>query len=483
MVPAIRGGREGARRAAVKPVVAALAAVALLSAAGCRSSEPAGRPPVVVILADTLRADYMGAYGFQGDVSPNLDAIAARGVVFENCVAQSPWTKPSIATLFTGLYPEVHKVLTENGQYRERATRKPETDIVSDDAATLAEQLRARGYATAGFVANPWIRAAHGYGQGFDVFNTDGAANEMPGSEIVARALRWLGERKQGEPYFLYLHLMDTHGPYRAADEHFHALAGSSAAAGDPIVLNDALFERIPPYLRVPEWTKAEDSRDVRVWRQRYAAGLRSLDAALAPLFAELQQRGEFDDALIVFTADHGEELFDHGRWDHGYTLYEHQTHVPLIVRYPGAAHAGKRVEPVVGLLDVMPTVLDVAGATIPPATQGKALTALIEGGAKVREAIFSEAVKWRPEMRSVRTTRHKLIVDEGDDTRMLFDLEADPGEKRNLATAERETTDRLLALLRLHQDANAAHSGLAGGTAEVPEDVAERLRALGYLE
>lgn len=467
----------------MRRAVTALVAVTLLSAAGCRSSEPASRPPVVVILADTLRADYMGAYGFQGDVSPNLDAVAARGVVFENCVAQSPWTKPSIATLFTGLYPEVHKVLTEDGKYRDRAARKPETDILSEDASTLAEQLRSHGYATAGFVANPWIRAAHGYGQGFDVFNTDGAANEMPASEIVTRALRWLGERKPGAPYFLYLHLMDPHGPYRAGDEHFHALAGSSAAAGDPIRLNDALFERIPPYLREPEWTQAEESRDVRVWRQRYAAGLRSLDAALAPLFAELKRREEFETALLVFTADHGEELYDHGRWDHGYSLYEHQTHVPLVVRYPGEEHAGKRVSPVVGLLDVMPTILGIAGASIPPVTQGKALSVLVEGGAASREAIFAEAVKWNPEMRSVRTTRYKLVFDEDDGTRMLFDLEADPGEKRNLATADRETTERLLALLRLHRDANAGHPGLAGGSAEVPDDVAERLRALGYLE
>ena len=455
---------------------------ALLAGAGCDRTEPPGKPPVVLIMADTLRADYVGAYGFQGDVSPHVDALAAGGVVFENCVAQSPWTKPSIATLLTGLYPEVHKVLTENGQYRDKSSRKLETDALSDDAATLAEQLKAEGYATAAFVANPWIRDGHGFGQGFDVFDTEGADNEMPGSEIVARALAWLEERDPDTPYFLYLHLMDVHGPYTAAEEHFAALAGSSAAAGPPAPLNEALYQRIPPYLRAPEWAQRPESRDVRVWRQRYAAGMRSLDAAVGSLFAQLRERGDFDDALVVFTSDHGEELYDHGRWDHGYSLFEHQVHVPLVVRFPEGRFAGKRVAPVVGLVDVMPTILDVVGAEQPKGIQGQALTPVVASGQGV-EAIFSEAVKWRPEERSVRTARHKLIVDPGDGSTMLFDLQEDPGEKRNLAAADPATTERLLALTREHAAANEAHGGLAGKAAEVPPDVAERLRSLGYLE
>lgn len=462
----------------------ALGLVAVACLAGCRSSAPPPeRVPVVLIMADTLRADYVGAYGFRGDVSPNIDALAADGVVFENCVAQAPWTKPSIASLFTGLYPEVHKVLTEEGKYRDTKARKRETDTLSDDAATLAEQLRGHGYATAAFVANPWVRAGHGYAQGFDVFNADGAANEMPGSEIVARAEAWLGERAKGEPYFLYLHLMDVHGPYRAADEHFAALADSSATDGEPILLDEVRFRQIPQYLRAAEWTKAPEARDVRVWRRRYAAGLRSLDAALAPLFETLRRRGEFDKALIVFTSDHGEELFEHGRWDHGFFLYEHQTDVPLIVRYPASRHAGRRVGPVVGLVDVMPTILDAVGANIPAGTQGRALTPLVADGSGAVDAVFAEAVKWRPEQRSVRTVRHKLIHDAKTGSLQLFDLEVDPGETRNLAAADTATVERLLQLLQAHRAGNAAHEGLVGGKAEVPDDVAERLRSLGYLE
>lgn len=473
----------------MKQVSAIVVALLCLAALSCERANEPQHPPVVIIMADTLRADYVGAYGFSGDVSPHLDGLAADGVLFRNCVSQSPWTKPSIATLMTGLYPEVHKVLTEEGKYRGRMPGGAggadlSTDALSEDAATLAEQLKASGYVTAGFVANPWIRSAHGYGQGFDVFNTEGADNEMPAKRIVARAVEWLkAQPADGPPYFLYLHFMDVHGPYTASREHFDALAGSSAESGPPVPLTEAQYGRIPPYLRAPDWAKEDGSRDVRTWRRHYAAGLRSLDAAVGELFAALRERGDLDESLVVFTADHGEELYDHGRWDHGYTLFEEQVHVPLVVRYPNAKHAGTVIEPAVGVVDVLPTILGFVGATIPPGVQGNDLAPVIAGKANAVDGIVTEAVKWRPDQRSVRTSRYKLIHDGATGRSTLYDLHDDPGERVNVADANPEVVDRLVAILRNHVAANAAHPGLEGRAADVPPDVAERLRSLGYLE
>jgi len=458
-----------------------LVVVAALMISGCTKKAEETPPPIIFVMVDTLRADYLGTYGFAGDVSPHIDALAAEGVVFDRCFAQSPWTKPSIATVHTGLYPEVHKVFTEGGKFLARGTTTIETDALSEDAVTLAEVLRSRGYATAAFVANPWVRASHGFAQGFDVYDSDGADNEMPGAEMVDRSIEWLGERKSGEPFFLYIHLMDVHGPYTAPQAHYDALAGSSAAA--PVHrLSEDHYQRIPPYLRMPAWARQQESREVAVWRQRYAAGVRWMDASVGTLFAALRERGLLDAALVIVTSDHGEALYEHRGWDHGYTAYEHQIHVPLVLRFPGGAHGGRRVGDVVGLVDVMPTLLAVAGAELPPGVQGRDLTPVLSGQ-KGSDVMFTEAIKWRPGQRVVRTAEHKLIIDRNTDELTLYDLQADPAESRDVATEDPETVDRLRAQLVAHEAANAAHGGLSGRAAEVPADVAERLRALGYLE
>jgi len=461
-------------------VALALGVVALgWVAAGCSRSAP--RPDVVLVMIDTWRADYAGAYGFPGDISPHLDALAREGVVFEHAIVPSPWTKPSIASLFTGMEPAVHRVLTEAGRYRRRNVDSPQTDALPPESVTLAEVFAAHGYDTAAFVANPWVRAEHGFAQGFAVFDAEGAANDAPGTELVERALAWLrGRSVQGAPIFLYVHLMDPHGPYDATDEDLAAVAG--AVPTGP-TLQPAEYGKIPRYLKEPAWAKSEAAADVGTWRAQYAAGVRAADRALGVLLDGLRQRGRFDETVILVTSDHGEELFDHRGWDHGTKVFEHQVRVPLVVRLPQAQHAGRRVDAVVGLIDVMPALLEWSGTPEPGGVQGVSLQRAIDGPAEATRAIVSSAVKWRPEMRSVRSQRFKYIVRGKGATPLLFDLEHDPGEQHNLAAAQPETVRQMVNALRRHDAANTAHPGLARSEVELSDDVRERLRALGYLD
>lgn len=450
-----------------------------LTCLSCTRAPKPITPPVVMIMIDTLRADYLGAYGFQGDISPNIDGLARQGVVFERCFSQSPWTKPSVATLLTGLYPSVHKVYTEEGKFHGRAIEGRATDALSKDATTLAEVLASRGYTNAAFVANPWIRAAHGFDQGFSRFDTEGADNDQLATVLVDRAKRWLDERQPGEPFFLYVHLMDVHAPYDAPQEDFEAVR-RSPSLGSSQPLQGELLARIPPYMKLPAWTKTEEGKDVLGWRGHYAAGVRFTDRAIGDLLAHLRLLGVFDSSLVIVTSDHGEELNDHGRWDHGYRVYDHQIHVPLVVRYPQGAAAGTRVKSVSRLVDVMPTVLATVGAPIPSLLQGSDLTPLLRGEDEQRISV-TEAVKWAPDLRAVRSTTHKLVYTPL--ASQLFDFTKDPRELSDVSAEQSATAARLKQQLDAYATTNRAHPGLTATQAEVPEDVQERLRSLGYME
>lgn len=455
-------------------------ALAFALLAGCKSTSPGDvHPSVVMILIDTLRADYLGTYGFQGDVSPHLDALARDGVVFEKCFSQSPWTKPSVATLFTGLYPSVHKVYTEEGKFHAKGGGNRSTDALARDAVTLAEALSDRGYSNAAFVANPWLRAAHGFDQGFVKFDTEGADNDQKATVLVDRAKQWLNQVRSDSPFFLYVHMMDVHAPYDAPQEDFEAVR-DSPSLGPSQPLEKRLFDRIPAYMKIPEWTKQPDAADVRVWRGRYAAGVRFVDRAIGDLVEHLRQTGRYDETLFVVVSDHGEELYDHGAWDHGYRVYDHQIHVPLIVRYPKSQFAGTRVAGVSRIVDLMPTVLSVAGAPLPPLLQGKDLAALV-GGADEGRVSVTEAVKWAPDMRAARSVSHKLVARGG--VQQLYDLVRDPREMEDVRTQQADVASRLAAALAAYESGNQAHPGLAATQAEVPAEVRERLRSLGYME
>lgn len=440
------------------------------------------QPSVIFVLVDTLRADYLGAYGFDGPVSPNLDRLAGESVLFEHAFAQAPWTKPSIASLFTSLAPETHRVLTHDGKFGATTGDDGSTGALPAEATTLAESFAAAGYATAAFVANPWMLREHGFAQGFDVWD-QGRAMGLPrrATGLLAAARRWLNTRDRDKPFFLYLHLMDVHGPYDASDEDWLAVRDSPGLGPDRVLTAEEQAQLRPYLLRAP-WARQEGADRLRTWRGRYAAGVHAVDRHLGRFLDGLEGSGVLDDTIVVVTADHGEELADNGGWDHGHRLYDHQLRVPLLIRLPGGAGGGHRVQEIVSLIDLMPTLLAQGRIAPPMGLQGRDLSRLLDGaGAGAGGASFAGGVKWNPELRSLRAPDWKLIADGASGAAQLFDMARDPREQHDVAAQAVAERDRLQAELDAHVRNLASRPALATESGAVSDEMKKRLEALGY--
>lgn len=420
-------------------------------------SPPARRPNVLLYVIDTLRADHLGCYGYGRRVSPGLDAFAAGATLFENARAAASWTKTSMATVLTGLPPRSH------GTHRRG-------DALSPALTTLAERLQQAGYATAGFVTNPNLAPSFGFDQGFDtyVFLTEKRVERgYVRSDVLHHdALTWLEhDRPSDRPFFLYLHSMDPHDPY--------VTAGGEQKVGTTAFMRALEQGRIPvsPVLRQQLLALYDDE-------------IAFNDAGLAALLSRLDASGLGRDTLVVVLADHGEEFFDHGWWRHGKTLFEEQLRIPLLVRWPGGWKAGVRVERPARQIDVAPTILEAVGLGADAAgLPGRGLARLAAGTAVADEpefALLDVDGRW---VESLRLGPSKLVryfsYDRPRGLEELFDLGADPLEAANIAALQPEAVAFLGALLE-----SPAFGGRPGvvGRATIDADLAERLRAVGYV-
>lgn len=467
-------------------VVAALLSYGPALAASLQggSSGPAGIPPdlreepnVVFIMVDTLRADRLSCYGYTDNQTPHVDSLARDGIRYTQMGAQASWTKPSVATQLTSLYPSSHQ-----------AIRKP--DLLPSDVLMLPEVLQERGYRTAGFANNVNVAPTFNFDQGYDeyvflepsyhFFASESSSqlavyqglrqiNErflvrgkypqyfyQPAEVVNDHVLRWLETNKDSR-FFLFVHYMDPHDPYFA-----HPFDGQGLArVADP----------------------NPDPSQAGVISNLYDGEVTYLDDHLGDLIDYLKAQGLYDDALIVLTGDHGEEFYEHGGWWHGTTLYEEQLAVPLIIKYPGGAHAGVVDDELARSLDLAPTILDVAGLAVPEVFQG--LSLLPDTDTPRAEVIFAEEDHEGNVLQSIRTAHRKLVVANEDNPRglpsvELFDLRVDPGEENNLAAGEPDTVQLLRAALdRIVAFAEA--SAVAGQTGELDAATRERLRQLGY--
>lgn len=468
-----------------------LSALALLAGCGNRAVEvptkpAAPPPPIILIVIDALRADYLGTYGFDGPVSPDLDELAQESVVFERCSSQAPWTTASMASMMTSLYPEAHGVrLAPDDPRDQRSWRDRWTRAIPETTMTLAECLRDRGYRTAAFVANPFLVRGLGFEQGFDTFDESAAASrERDSTALLEAGLQWLRSMENaGEPTFLYLHLMDVHGPYAAPDTDFEAVR-DSPGLGQPMILPDWGSRRIQPYLRAPQWAKGHNRNQLRTWRGRYAAGIHAADRRVGDFIRALRASGLWDEQLVVLTSDHGEELFDHGSWDHGFSLHEHQLHVPFMVRFPESRHAGTRIEDLIRLVDLMPTLIDLTRATGPSDMTGHDIQPLVESRDRQRKPCFAFATsdKGHPGDTSIFDGRYKLISDMTNLRFKLYDIENDPGELNEISADNQEIVQSLV--LRLREEASKVEQGTSSTDTpgKIPPEQLERLRELGYF-
>jgi arylsulfatase A-like enzyme len=467
----------------------ALALLALAALAGCgdaRAPEPAGPPAIVLVSLDTLRADALGSYGYPRPTSPALDAFAREAVRFADAGAQATATLPSHLSLFTSLYPARIAITRADGRNDTQARTRLR---LPDAALTLAEALRARGYQTLAFTDGGFVHPFYGMDQGFDAFEMATGPglywNQLP--RTLAQIEKRLAARAQAgdrSPLFLFVHSYDVHEPYSDIPAFARRFSEGSYAEFERergFAARPALLSRHRPELT---------ARDTEWVRGLYDNGVLATDTAMAGLFALLRKYELYDGALIAVVSDHGEEFLDHGDYGHGPRVYQELAHVPWLLRLPGARSGGRVVSQPVALLDVAPTLLDLAGLPVPPEFQGRSLRALLDGsddGAWLASrALLLEAPDARRGAAALRRGAEKLVLPARDAPAELYDLASDPGERRDLAAEQPERAAALRAELetwvkRLHVE--GAQAGTQAVPNREPHPSRGALEALGYVE
>lgn len=448
---------------------------------------------MVLVLNDTMRRDRMGIHGGPAH-TPNFDRFAREHLWFARAVAQAPWTKPSVATLFTSLYPSQHGVLTHPSHQvhagEDLGRKLLASDRLPASAATLAEAYRAAGFRTAAFVANPWMDRRFGFQQGFEHYDDSFAHWGATGDGVMAAALAWLATLRPDERYFLYVHTIDAHRPYPALtwQEVEEALAEPPTPGTIPISARREIQEQIrfegprPPGVRPPAQR--------RVLRRAYDKGIERWDAAFGVLLAGLEQDPRHDRTAVLVTSDHGEALYKRGYGNHGLSLYQGDLAVPLAIRLPGVDAA--KVDCRVGLIDVMPTLCDWGGLACPDGMVGRSIFAESEGE-DVDGIYLGEAALTDLRQRAAYQGRFKLMHTPGPRAEAepppgpwsLYDLDVDPTEDDDLFGAAPPAAAQAVATLTRVIEDSLAGTGpvLESEQAPVDRELEQRLRSLGYVE
>ncbi|RLE27827.1 MAG: hypothetical protein DRJ65_01660 [Acidobacteria bacterium] len=463
-----------------------------------------GRPRAIILISiDTLRPDHLGVYGYSRPTSPFMDKFAETATVFEHATSTSSWTLPAHISLMVSRYSADHGVHTPQQRLRSGAT-------------TLAHSLRSAGYRTGGFYSSQLLSQIHGFAQGFDHYVRPEIENEVsPGAAINQAALAWIDGGQ--EPFFLFLHYFDVHAPYRQrrpgrasfADQLDGPNADYAELAGRVAerylmshdVDTSGLDWRFPRtgfgrakkrlelmtddpqeqhlflhhYLLNRGLTDDEQKRVISL----YDDGVAHQDFLIEQLAIGLEARGLLDDAMIWIVSDHGEMLYDHhGHRDHTYYLNQSVTAIPMIVRLPGQTAPRRVSSPPVSLVDVMPTILDMAG--LEPFGQGTSLRRLLEGTGQLDTRSLPVQVAFDGTFRrSLLRWPWKLIIDDsGDQAERLYNLERDPNERNDVAEEHADLVDELAADLRRRTDV----PGDLAATCAIEAEETEELRALGYL-
>ena len=419
----------------------------------------AARPNIILLSIDTLRADRVGAYGYNRPTTPFIDSLAKESVVFRNTVTAAPWTLPSHVTMFTGLYPTSHGVVQAH-------------DKISKDLPLLAEILKRAGYKTAAFTGGGYVSAGYGFSRGFSTFvqNRHLASDGFDFGNTVERAEELLKSRGDDKrPYFIFLHTYDVHCPY-AVPEKYQQLFKSSADYIDPGHCGEDYYNKL-------SLTESQG----KYLADQYDGSIRAVDDTLSGFVKFLETQPDYDNTILIITSDHGEEFLEHGLVGHQHSLYRALLMVPLIMHVPGVAP--KEVHGSVSLVDLFPTVLDLAGAPIPGAIDGASLKPYLEEGDELAPKRNFQIVSTDrgQSMRSLISDDAHLIVSNDDGSKLLFDVKNDPLEHNNTCATDQQRCERLHeALLKAF---NATHQNAAKNKESIGDENIEQLKSLGYMK
>jgi len=448
------------------------------------------QPNIVLVVLDTARSDFTGPGGNRDGLTPALDSLGAGGTVFHNARTSAPWTLPSHASMFTGMLSSAHGCHINHWR-------------LEPDRATLAQILSRSGYETAAFFSNPWLRdEMTGVLHGFELRLESPISNDemslgrsdQGGRDINHNIANWIDRRGRGRPFFLFVNYLEAHLPYDPPADYRKAhLADLPPDDQVSVAWSDAYLAGLHPTASV-DWSRI---------RRLYGGDVHQADALLAGLVAMLKTHGYYDDAVIIVTSDHGENLGEHDLMDHQYSVHETLLSVPLVIHAPGRLQPGVHDEPVM-LLDLFASVLDFAGIegqTIPPLSRSfRALddpsTDKAQWNDRVRIAeyggghpsLLNGLRRLNPQLdtrpfergyRSVRWRNYRLTIST-DGAAWLHDLSADPGQLHNIVDANKPLADELYAAMV------RVSSGDFHGDAQTPEIDAEslkKLRSLGYIK
>jgi arylsulfatase A-like enzyme/Tfp pilus assembly protein PilF len=399
---------------------------------------------VLFITLDTTRADHIGCYGYPLIKTPNIDGLAADGILFQNATAQCPLTLPSHSSMFTGSYPFFHGVRDNGGFYLE------------DDQVTLAEVLQQAGWATSAFVGAFVLDSRWGIDQGFDYYfdNFDFAkykkisldSVQREGGEVIKAFFEWF-EENSPERFFSWIHLYDPHTPYEPPEPYRTQYEGQGYGLYDgEIAYTDHLIGRVLETLR---------------------------------------EKGRLEKTVVVVVGDHGESLGEHHESSHGFFIYDATVSVPMIIRIPSAELRGKTIAAQVQNIDLMPTLCELLGLPVPDAVQGQSLLPLIGGRDPKRDTeAYSESFYPRyhygwSELKSLRTSRYKFIQAPRPE---LYDLSLDPREKNNIFGRESSLAERFIRNLEKLEEKMSRKGIEDRGPQQLDDDSREKLMALGYI-
>ena len=417
------------------------------------------RPNVLFLCIDTLRADHLSCYGYARRTTPNLDRFAERSLLFEQARSASSWTLPATASLLTGLHPNTHGVLGNTRSY------------LVESLTTLPEYLAAHGITTGAFVANPLVCEASNFDQGFERFVDVHECAEGMHEELFA----WLEEVRPFR-FFGYVHYMEPHSPYSAPGafrQHF-----------DPDYVEQRDFSGpLPERWRNGRIAREFTPAELRHLKNLYDGEIFYWDEQFKALLDELEALSLLDRTVIVVTADHGEEFFDHGGLGHGWTLYEELLHVPLLIRLP-RHRGGARVAAPVDTAGLFDTVAAIMGCDPPPFTQCKGLLPpdRIPGRyPRLFAATECNAPEAEARWACVFEPPFKYIRDMGGDRCFLFRLDRDPGEHRDLASALSTEAERLRKVLEAWYADTAA--AFPGEWQPFTREMEKGFETLGYVD
>ena len=467
-------------------------------------------PPqgVILFVADTLRSDHLDFHGYVRDTTPNLSAMASEGTAFLDTISQAPWTKVSIPSILTSLYPTSHRVFDI-------------PDRISATATTLAEVYRAAGYATVSFPSNNFAGTMTNLHQGFEemheaaAFDRDDFRSKTARS-VVDHALRWL-DGHSDIPFFMYVHVLDPHSPFKSRPP-YDTLWADAAKRGQ----HDKNWEHLAKFIEsgfmkrqavatVEELDKAEIDREswLQYEKDFYDGSIRGMDAEIGRIRESLGQLGLSRKVLFAFIADHGEEFHEHGKMFHGQTAYGELANVPLVLHLPGTIPENAKITETVRSIDLMPTLLDLSGLEVPENAQGQSLLPLMaavrgrggdaaaakaaEHGWVRRPAVIEKLVGGSSASRN--NVSHGLVLDgwkllhhvEGAGDRPEFELfnhREDPLDLNDVAEQHPDIVENLKAELKTWREMVEQGKLPEGDSVEgLPSEEIERLRTLGYIQ